>query len=249
MALKNIENYTAGRSRFVLVVDSNARNLQFLTSLLKKFDYDAYAVRTATEAQELAAVVSPVLVVVARQLDGGNDALGLIRDLRGAKPACTAPCIVLTAKADPVYERDCLGAGALTCLRAPISVENFYRVIQVAIEPVPRMTIRISTNLPVIVNGARKDACVQAISEQGAYITTSSLHPLKTKLPVKIKLSEWVICADAEVIYSKSAGDNGKGQSGMGIQFVHISEQDQQRIRLFIRSEMSKGINPLPNAR
>ncbi len=249
MTLQNIETYTARRRRFVLVVDSNARNLQFLSTLLERFEYKAYGVRTLEEALELAAVVSPVLVVVARQLDGNNDALGLIRSFKSVNHTCRAPFIVLTSNADPAYERECLSSGALICLRAPITIENFYRVIQVAIEPVPRMTIRIGANLPAAINGVRTDECVRAISEQGAYIMTSSRHPLKTKLPVRIKLSDCVISADAEVIYRKGTDDNQKGETGLGLQFVRISEQDRQRIRLFIRSEMSKGINPLPNAR
>jgi CheY-like chemotaxis protein len=242
MVLKNIETYTAARHRFVLVVDSNERNLKFLSSLLKQFEYNAYAVGTVEEALELATVISPVLIVTSRHLDAGNDAAGFIKRFKSVNPTCTAPFIVLTAGADPAFERDCLNAGALTCLRAPVTIENFYRIIQVAIEPVPRMTIRISTNLPAIIGGSRKDELVRDISENGAYVLTSSLHPLKTELPVRIKLADSLVSINAEVIYVRRAEDDRNGQSGMGLQFVRISPDDQQRIRLFIRSELSKGI-------
>lgn len=244
MVLTNIERYTAGRGRLVLAVDSNERNLRFLSELLKQFAYDAFAVGTATEALEFATAICPVLVVTARQLDDGNDALGFIRSFRSVNPTCTAPFVVLTTKTDPAYERDCLSAGALTCLRSPVTLENFYRVIQVAVEPVPRMTIRISTNLPVTIDGMQKVACLRDISEDGAYILTNSRHPLNTKVTVRIKLSDCVVSADAMVIYSKGAEEDRKGQPGMGVQFVRISQEDQHRIRLFIRSELSKGIMP-----
>jgi len=249
MVLKNIETYTADRHRLVLAVDSDDRNLLFLSKLLKQFEYDAFAVGTAKEALEIAAAICPVLIITGRQLDAGNDALGFIRSFRLVNPTCTAPFIVLTAKPDPAFERDCLSAGALTCLRSPVTVENFYRVIQVAIEPVPRMTIRISTNLPATINGMRKVECLRDLSEDGAYILTNLLHPLSTKVTVRIKLSDCVVSADAVVIYLKRPEEDRKGQSGMGLQFVRISQESQERIRLFIRSELSKGIKPSRSAR
>jgi CheY-like chemotaxis protein len=240
MPLKNIEDHNAARRRFILVADSNARNLQHLTTLLKRLEYDVYAVRTAEEVLDLAAVVRPVLIVTARQLNAGHTALELIRAVKSANPACTAPVIVHIAKPDAAFERECLSAGALVCLHAPVTVENFYRVIQVAIEPIPRMTIRISADLPATINGARTDECVRALSEKGAYIQTSRLYPLNTRITVRIKLSGSMVSADAVVIYS-----NRTGHSGMGLQFTQISPQDQQRIRMFIRSELFKGVAPL----
>ena len=248
MALNNIETCTAARGRFVLVVDSNERNQRFVTALLNRFAYEPHAVGTADEALELATVINPVLIV-AGQLDDEHDAPGLIQSFRSANPTCTAPFIVLIAKPDPAFEMNCLRAGALSCLRAPVTFENFYRVIQVAIEPIPRMTIRISTDLPAAINGARKDECVQDISEDGSYILASALHPRDTKLSVRIKLSDCVVSAEAVVIYAKQPDKDRNSRSGMGLRFLRISEEDQKRIRLFIRSEISKGINPLLRVR
>jgi CheY-like chemotaxis protein len=248
MAIRNIETYTAARSRFMLVVDSNERNRRLLSGLLKQFEYSAYAVGTAWEALELAAVVSPVLVVTAGQLDSGNDAIALIRSFKLANPTCSAPFVVLTAKADPAFERECLDAGALICLRAPVTFENFYRVIQVAVESVPRMTIRIGTSLPVTINETRMDESVQDISENGAYVLSPSLFPIRTTLPIRIELADSEVSADAMVIYLKRAGGGRKGESGMGLEFVRISEEDRQRIRLFIRKEMTKNMNIAPPA-
>ena len=242
MELRNIETYTAGRRRQVLAVDCNDRNLRFLTKLLQQFEYEVYAVGTVREALEIGSVIRPVLIVTARKLDAGNDALGFIRSFRSANPACTAPMIVLIAKSDPAFERDCLSAGALTCLHAPVTVENFYRVIQVAIEPVPRMTIRISTNLPATINGVKSVECVRDISENGAYVATDAFYALNTKLKVRIMLPDGAVSADAVVIYSRRPQEDRNGQSGMGLQFVRISPGDEQRIRLFIRGEMAKGI-------
>jgi CheY-like chemotaxis protein len=249
MELKNIEEYNADRRRFVLIVDSSDRSRTFLSTLLKQFDYEAYAVSTAEEAVEIAAVIRPVLLVTAGQIDADYDAVRLIRLFKSADPEGKTPIIVLMAKSDPAFERECLSAGALTCLQAPVTFENFYRVIQIAIEPIPRMTIRISTNLPASINGQRTDECVQEISENGAYLLTGTLHPLGTRLPVEIVLSNCVVSVDAVVIYAKRSVEDRSGCTGIGLQFERISEEDQKRIRLFIRSEMTKDIKPTPPAR
>ena len=249
MKLQDIEKVTADRRRFVLVVESSVRNRLFLSTILKQFDYDAFGVSTVKEALEISAFCKPVLIVTAGQIDADHNAVQLIQSFREANPECTAPFIVILSKSEPEYERECLSAGALTCLHAPVTFENFYRVIQIAIEPVPRMTIRISTNLPALIDGKRKDESVQEISEGGVYMQTSFLQPRGTRLPVKIKLSDYVVSVDAVVIYAKHSIEDAKGRTGMGLQFVRISEEDEKRIRLFIRSEMSKGINPTPSAR
>jgi CheY-like chemotaxis protein len=251
MELINIEKLTADHPRIVLIVGGSDRNRQFLSTLLKCFDYKPYAISTVKEAVEFVTVIEPVLIVAAGRIDADHDAVQLIRSIRSANPECTAPFIVIVTKPDPAFERECLNVGALTCLHAPVTFENFYRVIQIAIEPIPRMTIRINinTDLPVTINGQRNDECIQEISEQGAYLLTSSLHPRGSRLPVNIKLTNGMISVDAVVIYAKRSDEDTKGRTGMGLQFERISEEDQKRIRLFIRSEMSKGILPMPPAK
>ncbi len=244
MELINIEKFTAVRRRFVLVVDSSDRNRLFLSKLLKHFNYEPYAVSTAEEAIEIATVIQPVLIVAAGQINADYDAVRLIRSFRSTNPKCTAPFIVIIAKSESEFERECLGAGALTCLHAPVTFENFYRVIQISIEPIPRMTIRINTNLPAALNGTRKDESIREISEGGAYLLTGSLQPRGTRFPVKIKLPNSVVSADAVVIYAKRSDEDTKGRTGMGLQFERISEEDQKHIRQFIKSELSKDIIP-----
>lgn len=229
--------------------EGSERNRLFLSTLLIQFGYAPYAVGTLKEATDIVNVLNPVLIVTAGQLDADRNAVKLINAIKSVDPEYKAPFIVIIAHPEPNFERECLGAGALTCLRAPVTFENFYRVLQIAIEPIPRMTIRISTeDLPAAVNGKRQDACVQEISEGGVYMRTSSLLPHNTKLQVKIKFPDCVISADAVVIYAKRSDEDQKGRTGMGLQFVGISEEDQQRIRLFIRREMSRGIVPSPPA-
>ncbi len=243
MELRSLEKVSAGLSRIVLLADGSRRDQKLLSVLLKQFGYEVCAAGTAGEALKAAVMKRPVLVVTARHVDADHDAIGLIRLFKSARLEPSIPIVVLIARSDPSFERECLSAGALTCLSAPVTFESFYRVVQVAIEPVPRMTIRINTSVRAAINGGKTDERVSEISENGAFVLTRSSCPRDTKLAVDIHLPDGVVSAEAVVLYEKRSAE-GKG---VGLQFTQISEKDQQRIRLFIRREISKGVGPLPS--
>jgi hypothetical protein len=172
--------------------------------------------------------------------------LEFIKELKKNEPVRKVPLIILTNEADPADERACLAAGALTCLPMPAKAEDLYRVVQVATEPMPRMNIRINTKLSVTVDDQTVECvegeCASVLSEHGVYVRTLDPRPLNTKLPVRIQLAGGGIKADAVVIYSHQAGDDPEDEPGMGLQFVRISAKDQERIRQFIRDEVTRDI-------
>jgi hypothetical protein len=69
---------------------------------------------------------------------------------------------------------------------------------------------------------------------------------LKTTIPLKFKVAGKMISAVGQVIYAHRQGNQTNFRPGMGLQFVRISDQDQERIRLFIREEVRKGISASP---
>ncbi len=245
MGLVNVRKHTLSRRQFVLVVDSDSGNLLYTSTLLKCFQYKVCTAGTAGEAFEIAAIFTPVLIVTAQQLVD-MPGLDLIRHIKPNVAARAASIIVLTSKTDVVNERACLAAGAVTCLSTPVSVEDLYRVVQMTIEPVPRMNIRINTRLRATINDRPVDSgdgdCVRALSEYGAYIRTSRPYPLHTRLQVGIQLADSTVPVKAQVIYSCGTESKHNCHSGMGLQFVQISPQDRQRIRMFIRGEITKDI-------
>jgi CheY-like chemotaxis protein len=244
MALFNVDTRTASRRRFVLVVDSRPANLLYVSTLLKRFEYNVCSVRTAGEALETASIITPILIVTAQNLDD-MPGCELIAKLKCADSTAAASIIVLTRKTDPENERACLTAGAVTCLPVRTPVEDLYRVIQMTVEPIPRMNLRINTRLPVTINGSAIDrdegGSAQTLSENGAHIRTSKLYRLKTILPVQIHLDNTPLSVEAEVIYIRKSS-NAENQLDMGLQFVQISLDDQLRIRRFIRDDITKGI-------
>lgn len=243
MTIISVNTQSAFRKQFLLVVDSDARSRMRTSKLLQKFQYQVWTAGTGAEAIEMATTAMPALVVTADRLKdmAGGD---LVLKLKENAPAVSV--IVLNETRDPAVQRACLAAGAATCLVKPVSVEDLYRVVQVAIEPVPRMNLRINTKLPVSIKNKTvncgEGGCARVLSEHGVYILIPHPFPLKTKLPLQIHLDDGPLSADAEVIYAHREGSQSNQTPGMGMQFLQMSDQDQERLRCFIRSQIAEDI-------
>lgn len=247
MVLTEVNGNNAAQRKFLLVVDSNKASSSSIKALLKQFQYKVLSVTTAAEALELCDIVMPALVIV-RQIEDMTQA-DFVRELKHADSSGVS-VLVITSRTDAVDERACLAAGAVTCLKMPLNVEALYRTIQVAIEPVPRMNLRIQTTLRVVINDTTAKCTVgkvaTALSENGLFLLAPDPCPLKTKIPLAFDLAGKRVSADAVVIYAHKQGDQTNCKPGMGLQFVRISDQDQEQIRSFIREEVRKGISVSP---
>ncbi len=225
-----------------MVVDSDARSLANTTRLLEQLHYDIWTARSAEEALHMAGTAIPTLIILSHRLSDMTS-LRFLRKLKQIERTKSVPVIVIGQETESLEERQCLAAGAATYLTKPIKAEDLFRVIQVATEALPRMNIRISTNLPVIVHSRDTQTCrgmrASALSEYGAFICTAEPYPRDSRLLLIIHLADKAIAVDALVIYNdRSRGE--RGEQGMGVQFERIAEQDQELLRKFIRAEIKK---------
>lgn len=238
----------ASRRKFLLVVDSSKSTSSGMKALLKQFRYKVWTVSTGVEALELSDIVMPALVIV-RQMEDMTQ-VDFVREFKQVDSSGKASVLVVTDGKDAVNDRACLAAGAVTCLTLPLNVEALYRTIQVAIESVPRMNLRINTLLPVVTSDKTENSSERtyatALSESGLFLLTSNPCPLKTQIPLKLKVAGKILSADAVVIYVHKQGNRADFKPGMGLHFIRISAQDQEQIRLFIREEVRKGISAAP---
>jgi CheY-like chemotaxis protein len=245
-----VDSSNITQRKFLLVVDCNKSNASGLKTLLKQFRYKVWSVNTAAEALELSDIVMPALVIVG-QIEDMTQA-DFIGEFKRLASSGDASILVVTRGKDTVNERACLSAGAVTCLKLPLHVETLYRTIQVAIEPVPRMNLRINTKFLVIIDdkttNSREQKFATALSESGLYVLTPNPWPLNTKIPLRFKVAETIFSAEAVVIYAHKPGNKLNFRPGMGLQFIRISDHDQEQIRLFIREEVRKGISSAPSA-
>jgi CheY-like chemotaxis protein len=249
MAYTHTNSTNESTRKFLLVVDSDKSSSSKLKALLKQFCYKVWSVKTAAEALELCDIIMPALVI-ARQV-GDMSQIDFIRAFKRQNGAAGSAVLVIRTGEEGVFdERACLAAGAVTCLKHPLHVETLFRTIQVAIERVPRMNLRIDTKLRVAINdrtlNGTEEKFATALSEGGLYLLTGDLRPLNTMIPLGFTVAGKMIAADARVIYAHRQGNQENFRPGMGMQFVRISEQDQERIRFFIREEIRKGIFASP---
>lgn len=250
MVFSRVDNSNSSEPKFLLVVDSNTSGASGIKALLKQFGYKVWCVNSAAEALELSDIVMPSLVLL-REV-GDMTQVYFTREFKQLDKSGKASVLVITSGKDEASERACLAAGAVTCLRLPLNIETLYRTIQVAIEQVPRMNLRINTKFPVVIDDETVN-CNQGkfaitLSESGLFLPTPDPCPLKTKIPLKFKVAGRILSAETLVIYAHKQGNQTNFIPGMGLQFVRISDRDLEQIRLFIREEVRKGITTSPRA-
>jgi CheY-like chemotaxis protein len=228
-----------GNGRLVMVVDSNPHQLTYHAMLLQRFGYRVCTAQDAEQALAMAAGEAPSLVIAELDLPQMNG-LDLLLQLRQEPRTAAIPVIAVTGSGDHGTEARCLRAGFTACLGKPLGPEDLYRTVQAAVEPVPRTSLRIHARMPVTVNNVPLDCvegeCASVLSEHGMYIRTQKPHPPKSQLAVQIALKGRTISADAVVLYSHRSGEGPFGEPGMGLKFARIAPQDQEYLRLFIRS-------------
>jgi len=239
---KNIAplNKSAARGRLVMVVDSDPHHLAYHAMLLQRFAYRVCTAHNADLALALTAGETPALVVTELDLPPTNG-VDLLHRLRRDPRTAALPVIAVTGSGDHGTEARCLRDGFAAFLGKPLGAEDLYRTVQAAIEPAQRASLRVHARMPVIVNNVPLDCvegeCASVISEHGMYIRTMKPHPPRSRIAVQIALKGRTISADAVVLYSHRFGEGPFGEPGMGLKFARIAPQDQEYLRLFIRSE------------
>ncbi len=239
MVFTSVNADNVSQRKFLLTVDCNKSSSTSIKALLKQFRYKVWSANTASEALEVIDIIMPALVIVRKIED--MPLVDFISDIKRRDLSRTVTVLVVSNGKEAIDERACLTAGAFTCLKLPLNMEMLYRTIQVAIEPVPRMNIRINAALPVVIHG-KNGKFATSLSESGIFVMTPDPHPLNTRVPLQFNLAGKMVFADAVVLYSQGKGNRKNSRPGMGLQFVRISDHDQEHIRRFIREEVKKAV-------
>ncbi|HEY8122508.1 MAG TPA: PilZ domain-containing protein [Myxococcota bacterium] len=102
------------------------------------------------------------------------------------EPFDRLPILLLTGR-DPsrIEDRRVLGA-----ISQPAGLHELYRLIQQILEPVPRGSLRIPTNLPARMRGADREwsGSVLSLSENGCLLRTQEPMPLGSSLELSFDL-------------------------------------------------------------
>jgi DNA-binding NtrC family response regulator len=240
-----LTNAPSRNSSFLLVVDSDANDLIYVSMLLQRFEYNICTAKTGEEALELTSVSIPALIIADMDL-ADMKGLELIKQLKRQQFTANLPVIVKIVKHTLEKERLCIQAGAFACIRNPVHAEELYRAVQAAIESTPRTSIRIPAHLPVSVNNVQFDSgegeFASILSEKGMFIRTLRSYQTSSTINVQIIIKGRIISIEAVVLYTRKFDEGLPREPGVGLQYTRIALQDQSMIRQFINEEINKGI-------
>jgi len=240
----NANSWNAPKRRLLMVVDDDAHRRVFHAKLLQRFEYRVCTASNAEDALAMIAAEPPALIIAELDLPGMSG-LDLLARIQQEPRTADIPVIALAANRDQGTEIRCLRAGFSAFLGTPVGLEELYRTIQTAIgEPVTRASLRVRTQMPVIVDNVPLDGvkgeCALVISEHGMYIRTLKPHPPNAHLTVQISVKGRTIAADAVVLYRHRLNEGNIGEPGMGIKFARIAPRDQEFLRLYIHDEIAQ---------
>ena len=244
----NAQGSTSRTSSFVLVVDSDAQSLVFMSMILQRLEYPVCSALGVGNALELANASVPSLVITELNLRGMNG-LELIQHLSQEPRTRAVPVVIMTKELTPELNQRCREAGAVACIGKPVQANELFRAIHPAIDPASRRkNIRIQTRLNVFVNDHPLDCvegeCATMLSTKGMYIRTLKPYALGTTVHIRINLHDEALSGDARVIYCHTYGEGPFGAPGMGLEFLTATPHDRELIRRFINEEVSHGIAP-----
>jgi CheY-like chemotaxis protein len=233
--------------RSVLIVDENASMRYYHGLLLMRLHYVVLTADSTGEALVNMARSVPSIVLSSLSLPEvqGKDLFGAIRssDRLGG-----VPVIALSEKDDQEVRLSCLKKGYAACFGKPADPHLLYRAIQAATEATPRAHIRLNLALKAVVGEGtdynEEEVYTSTISEGGMFLQTYSPPPARTKMPLKLVLSDREIRTTAEVLYSSTLERRTFQQPGMGLRFIEMHDDDRAYLRSFIKEQLVRDIMP-----
>jgi CheY-like chemotaxis protein len=232
------------KGRFILLVDNDPKNLAYLSTLLRRFDYKTYTANTAREVFELVTSSVPSLIITSLDIKD-LDSLKLMQALKKSPQTVGIPFITMTRQEGTSKQKRSFLYGASDCLSLPVTPERLYRAVQKEVERTPRTCIRIQMLLPVKITNMLGEAyrtCMLDISERGIFLACEEPAAVNTRLSLLINLNGRLIPVEATVLQIIQNSEGPYLQAGMALEFVQIAPEDQEAIRQFIRDDVMRGI-------
>jgi len=232
------------RKRFVLVVDNNQRDANYLVFLLQNLGYNSTVVRSGEEALEFTVLAVPALVVAELVLPGING-LDLASRFGQDSLLSAVPMIIQTRFTSVEIEDRVRRAGVAGYVNKPVQPFELFRAVQQALEPTPRQNIRVPVLLNASVGEASMDRdLVTMLSDEGLFLRTADPHPVGSQHVLTFVLGSRVIRVDAVVLYAYRFSEQPQKEPGMGMKFLNLSPVDKDAIQSHIRAQVSPGIAP-----
>jgi CheY-like chemotaxis protein len=230
--------------RYILLVAANPDDLYCTSMLLQRFSYPVCTAQSGKQAFDMVSITMPSLVITDLTLPDMSG-LDVLRKL-GCDARALPVILLLPAQDSHVEERNIEIGGSIPCLAKPVQAEGLYRLVQAAIEPTPRATIRIATRLPVALNKVPLDELrgeyITDLSEDGLYIRTLRPQRRGERVTVQLQIGGRAILAEASVLHVHRPSEGLFREPGMAIRFERMAPGDHEHLRQYIRTRVTQGI-------
>jgi len=226
--------------RYILVVDDNVDDRFGISMVLQQFDYAVCTANSAGEALEFMLVAPPAAIVS----EGGPIGTTLISRLKKDPRLSDVPVVFVAGSPSADLEARTRRGEFAAFLKKPLNVEEFYRVIQAAMEKTPRRNIRFAVFLKATIEnvGEGGEGYVTVLSESGMFYKTLDPQARNARLTVNLEINDRRMQVEASVVSSYSFEESPFKEPGMGMKFVKIGPDDQAYIKAFIHEQLEKGM-------
>jgi CheY-like chemotaxis protein len=119
------------RSRSILIVDDDARNIFALTSLLENHEMEVHSVTSGQAAIDVVRSSPGLSMVLMDIMMPDMDGYETMREIRKSPEFRTLPIIALTAKAMKGDREKCLDAGASDYISKPVNTDQLLSLMRV----------------------------------------------------------------------------------------------------------------------
>ncbi len=182
----------------VIVADSNETFLVYLSTLLGRMNFEVLAVKSATEAFDLAVIVNPTLIFLEA---GGDEESGIrIMEKIGQDSLLMKTPVIMLGKEYADAEH-CFAAGCSDFLTKPVDLTHLNTSLQKCLprREGMRRFLRATFNQKIsfVYAGLEVKGFAITLSEGGIFLRTSNPLPVGSEVKVKIPLK-----SGAEIVVS-----------------------------------------------
>ncbi len=224
----------------LLLVDDVELFLDLEKSFLNRESFTIFTAKSGKEALEAVSRIKPDLVLVdlfMPDLNGDE----VCRELKSNAETRNIPVIITSSDTLEGVRERCYSAGCDGFISKPIHRETLISTIEDNLQIAKRRFKRIPAHLlsSIRIDDAVIECVVTTIAQMGAFVVISPPPEAGKSIELAIKLPESDKPLTARAVVRWTTLEAGDTSEGAGVEFVALSEEDEDKIEDYVASRLS----------
>ena len=224
----------------LLLVDDVELFLDLEKSFLNRESFTIFTAKSGKEALEAVSRIKPDLVLVdlfMPDLNGDE----VCRELKSNTETRNIPVIITSSDTLEGVRERCYSAGCDGFISKPIHRETLISTIEDNLQIAKRRFKRIPAHLlsSVRIDDAVIECVVTTIAQMGAFVVISPPPEAGKSIELAIKLPESDKPLTVRAVVRWTTLEAGDTSEGAGVEFVALSEEDEDKIEDYVASRLS----------